>query len=324
MSEVASETKAHALQRPGEFFSREEIARLRKKNPWKATFMLVHAWGTILAVWAVCTLYPHPLLILLGVMIVGTRQLGLFVISHDAAHHSLYENRKLNDWVGQWICNRPALGAGIENYRRYHLKHHRFTQQENDPDLHLSAPFPITRESFRRKAIRDLTGQTGYKQQWAAIKAGFGKPGEPWPARLGQGVRRFGPNFAINLVFLTGFALAGAWWLYFLLWVLPFMTWELFVTRIRNIAEHACVPDNDDRLRNTRTTEANWIERLFVAPYFVNYHLEHHLLVSAPAYNLPEAHRLLLAKGLGPRMEVRRGYLSVLKLATSRSEPLAA
>ena len=102
------------------------------------------------------------------------------------------------------------------------------------------------------------------------------------------------------------------------------MTWELFVTRIRNIAEHACVPDNDDRLRNTRTTEANWLERLLVAPYFVNYHLEHHLLVSAPAYNLPKAHRLLLAKGLGPRMEVRPGYLSVLKLATSPPEPLPA
>ena len=35
--------------------------------------------------------------------------------------------------------------------------------------------------------------------------------------------------------------------------------------RIRNIAEHAVVPDNDDPLRNTRTTLANPLERLLIA-----------------------------------------------------------
>jgi hypothetical protein len=52
----------------------------------------------------------------------------------------------------------------------------------------------------------------------------------------------------------------------------------MVITRIRNIAEHAVVPDANDPLRNTRTTRANFLERLFIAPYYVNYHLEHHLL----------------------------------------------
>ena len=314
---VVVEADLPDVHRGSDVFSRQEIEVLRRRNPWKATGMLAHAWAVIGGTWVLCVLYPHPLLIALGVMVVGTRQLGLFIISHDAAHNVLYGNRKLNDWAAEWICNRPALGASIDAYRAYHLVHHRHTQQEQDPDLKLSAPFPVTRASLWRKAWRDLSGQTGFKQHLGTIRGAFGAPGEPLASRLGKGVHRLGPNLLINLMFLAGFTAAGAWHLYFLLWVLPLTTWQLFVTRLRNIAEHACVPDNDDRLRNTRTTRANWLERAFIAPYYVNYHLEHHLLVSIPAYNLPRAHRLLLDKGLGDRMELQPGYLAVLRLAGS-------
>ena len=68
------------------------------------------------------------------------------------------------------------------------------------------------------------------------------------------------------------------WWAYPLLWLVPLLTWMMVITRIRNIAEHAVVPDANDPLRNTRTTKASLLERAFIAPYFVNYHLEHHLL----------------------------------------------
>ena len=68
----------------------------------------------------------------------------------------------------------------------------------------------------------------------------------------------------------------------------------MVITRIRNIAEHAVVPDGDDPLRNTRTTRANWIERALIAPYFVNYHLEHHLLYYVPCYNLPKLHAIMM------------------------------
>ena len=82
-------------------------------------------------------------------------------------------------------------------------------------------------------------------------------------------------------------------------------------------------PDNDDPMRNTRTTHANWLMRAFVAPYFVNYHLEHHLLMAVPCYNLPRAHEILLRKGYGPKMETQRGYAAVLALATSKPRTIA-
>jgi fatty acid desaturase len=134
----------------------------------------------------------------------------------------------------------------------------------------------------------------------------------------GGGVRRsfVGPLIA-NLALFALLAAAGKPHYYPMFWLLPLATWRMWVTRVRNIAEHAVVRDNDDPLLHARTTLANPLERLFIAPYFVNYHLEHHLYMWIPCYNLPKAHRLFRAKGLEERMEVRQGYGQVLRLAVS-------
>jgi fatty acid desaturase len=63
----------------------------------------------------------------------------------------------------------------------------------------------------------------------------------------------------------------------------------------------------------------SFLERLFIAPYFVNYHLEHHLLYYVPCYNLRRVHGILSAGPYAGRMEVQPGYASVLHLAMSKS-----
>ena len=312
---------ASRIQRPQDYFSSGEIARLKQPSAWRSTWLILHCWGVIVGTWVVVGLWTNPLTVLLGILIVGTRQLGLGILSHDGAHLSLYRNKALNDWVCEWILSRPLLGGSIDRYRRYHLKHHRYTQQPEDPDLGLSAPFPISRASFRRKVLRDLTGRTGLKQYGAAVRGAFAADElhRGFAGRARKGLTQLGPNFLINLVLFGGFALTGVWYLYFLLWWVPALTWNKLVSRIRNIGEHAGVPDDDDPLRNTRTTLANVLERAFLAPYFVNYHLEHHLFVSCPCYRLRQAHRLLLAKGYGPRMEIQPDYPTMLRGVTTLS-----
>ena len=86
------------------------------------------------------------------------------------------------------------------------------------------------------------------------------------------------------------FAAAGAWHLYLLLWLTPLVTWAQLVGRLREVAEHGAVT-NDDPLRTTRTTAAGWLARALVAPYWVNYHLEHHLMVFVPCWKLARAQR---------------------------------
>jgi fatty acid desaturase len=105
----------------------------------------------------------------------------------------------------------------------------------------------------------------------------------------------------------------------YLLWVGAWLTTHHLIIRLRSIAEHAMVPDPSDPLRNTRTTLAAWWERLFIAPNRVNYHLEHHLVMTVPHYNLPRMHRLLRARGVLQGACVVQGYRGVLKLAASKA-----
>ena len=78
------------------------------------------------------------------------------------------------------------------------------------------------------------------------------------------------------------------------------------------------VADNNDPMRHARTTLASPLEGLLLAPYWVNYHCEHHMFMHVPCYRLGVIHRALAARGVTQRMEVQRGYLKVLSMATSK------
>lgn len=305
-----------------ELLTPSELAQVRKRSDVRGVLCVVHAWAVIFGSMAAFALVPHPAVWAIGIVLVGARQLGLAILMHDAAHGVLTNNKKLNEALGQWFCAWPVI-TDLYAYRTYHLQHHRWTQQANDPDLGLSAPFPITKSSLSRKIIRDLTGQTTFKQRVAQFRSAFTLKDGTFGQRMQKGFKRLGGPIAVNLGLFAALAAIGQWHLFFALWVLPFFTWFPMITRIRNIAEHAVVPDNDDPMRNARTTKANWLWRAAVAPYWVNYHVEHHLLMYVPCYNLPRLHELLLAKGYGPRMEIQPDYMTVLKTATSKPESAA-
>ena len=292
---------------PTKEFTPEEMAQVRARSDGMGLLCTLHAWLMIAAAMIFYAFWPNPFSFLVAVIVIGSRQLGLEILMHDGAHGVLMKTRGLNELVSQWLCAYPVFADTIP-YRHYHLVHHRATQQADDPDLVLSAPFPITRWSFVRKMIRDLTGQTGVKlrtyQVRMAMKSGFfAKLGRPIVAN------------ALLLAILWAF---GKPQYYLMFWILPLLTWHMAVVRIRNIAEHAMVPDNDDPMRNARTTYVSLWERALFAPYWVNYHVDHHLLMYVPCFNLPKLHALLLAKGKREFMEVQKNYAAVLKLATSK------
>lgn len=305
--------------RARDFLSDEQLADVRERVTWKGVALIVHAWALIVGSIALVAWWPNPLTFLLAVGIIGSRQLGLTILMHDGAHGCLSPDEKTNLTLSQWFCAYPVF-LETRAYRRYHLQHHAHTQQEDDPDLILSAPFPITKLSYRRKFLRDITGQTGYEQRKAQLLNAFGPPDWRLKQRAAHFWATLGPQVAVNALMFAAMAAAGVWWAYPLLWLLPMLTWLMVIIRIRNIAEHAVVPDSNDPLRNTRTTRANFLERLFIAPYYVNYHLEHHLLFYVPCYNLPKVHRILSASPQASRMEVQPNYWSVLRLATAKPD----
>ena len=141
--------------RPNEIFAQDEWQSLIRVSPIRGLWLALHGWlvvalaagGTALAWewhWLV-GLIATPF----AIAIIGGRQLGLSILMHEAAHGLLHPNRKINNFAGQWLTG-AATGSDLHSYRAYHLTHHKFTQQPEDPDLGLSKPFPATPASMVR------------------------------------------------------------------------------------------------------------------------------------------------------------------------------
>jgi len=301
-----------------ETFSRAEIDALLARNDARAWLSIAINWVLVFSAFALVAWAPNPLTIVVALLVIGARQLGCAIMMHEAAHRILFNSRQLNDWAGNWLCAFPVWGD-LRPYRAYHLQHHAKTGTAEDPDLGLAAPFPVTRASLRRKVWRDLSGQTGWKRAKATFKRDLGISRGKVARKDGAGVTALHGVLVTNGALFAMLTLLGHPALY-LLWMVAWLTTYSLAMRIRSIAEHGMVPDNRDQLRNTRTTLVNWIERLFIAPNRVNYHLEHHLLMTVPLYNLPRMHRMLLERGILDKACVTRGYREVLRLASSRPE----
>lgn len=306
------------MSKAGRYLNLEDSRWVAERSDWKGAWLVAHAWILIFGSMALFFAFPNPLTFVFAWMVIGSRQLGLAVLMHDGAHGILFKTRRVNNWVSQWLCAYPVF-TETWSYRKYHLKHHRFTQQEEDPDLSLSAPFPITKASFKRKIIRDLTGQTAFKQRRAQVHAALGRKDWPLTKRVKFFFSKLGGGILTNLILLAVLTAWGHPLAYLYLWVLPFITWHQMIIRVRNIGEHAVVPVQEDIYLNARTTKAGPIMRLIMAPYFVNYHVEHHMMMYVPCYNLPRTHKLLGERGLHARMTIAPSYRDVIRQATSAS-----
>lgn len=301
--------------KPEEILDSSQIKYLRTKSSLMGTLLVAHAWLVIFSLLFIYTLFPSFILYLVVITLIAGRQLGLAILMHEGAHGLIANNVRFNNYISQFFCAFP-MAVDTYDYRHYHLKHHRHTQTEDDPDLVLSKPFPITKSSFIRKMLRDLTGITGIKQRYQSIQKTFDNDTLKVD---GKEISGFKSKATLRGIFLSqilifiSMSIVGNWWYYFAFWIVPALTIFQFFYRIRNIAEHAVVPNDCDDFNNARTTNASFIERCFVAPYYVNYHLEHHLFMFVPCYKLKDAHNLLVAKKYTNRMEIKKGYIPLLK-----------
>jgi fatty acid desaturase len=339
---------------PRDVFASDDWRAITTLSVWRGIWLIIHAWIIVaLAAFGGASAWNYHwlagiLITPLALAVLGGRQLGLSILMHDGAHGLLHPNRKTNNWLGQWPSG-AATGSDLFAYRTYHLTHHKFTQQPEDPDLSLSAPFPTSRDSLRRKFIRDLTGQTFFKQRRAQFAAalrgvaailtgesGAGKAdthagrafnmqnraGVGPPIANVEGVKTTARTVGLFLIvqaILLAISLTIWGWTPFLLWLAALATTFQLFLRIRNIAEHACTPTGSgDPFTHARTTYAGALARMTVAPYWVNYHSEHHLFMGVPCYKLRATHRLLGNGSYYPRMTISPNYRDVLRQAVNR------
>ena len=338
---------------PRQIFGNEDWKAITAISEWRGMWLIVHAWAVVAiaafgGAWAWEVHWAFGLLVTpAALIIIGGRQLGLAILMHDGAHGLLAPNRKLNNWLGQWPSG-AATGSDLHAYRAYHLTHHKFTQQPEDPDLSLSAPFPTSRDSLRRKAFRDLTGQTFFKQRSHQFAVALRGVKAMLARESGDGKRDTSAGRALNLQSRSGIdapvtnvegakttartvgrflavqaillAISLAFWgvVPFLLWFAALSTTFQLFLRVRNIAEHACTTTgSDDPFTHARTTYAGWLERTTVAPYWVNFHSEHHLFMGVPCYRLAYAHKLLGKGNYHQRMTIEPSYFALLRRVTA-------
>ena len=310
------------------FLSDAEIAQLKQRSDGQGLRALAWSWAIIAACLAAAAMRPHPLVICGAVVLIGGQQLALAVSMHEAAHHLLFKTRWANEWAGCWLAAYPVI-QDMHRYRRHHLAHHRFTGTERDPDLALASGFPISGASFARKIARDLFGITGAKALIGSVLmlggvlvydvSGNARKADRTGMTIAAKARQFveglyGPVLA-QMALLAVLWISDAAWTY-LIWAAAWLTAFPLFLRVRSIAEHAMTPDPYDALNNARTTRAQWWERLLYAPLNVNYHLEHHLLVAAPHWQLPRLHRLLRERGAFDRAaSLSPSYAAVLRNA---------
>ncbi|MBW2398581.1 MAG: fatty acid desaturase family protein [Deltaproteobacteria bacterium] len=291
--------------------SPEELRRWCKPDDWQGTRLVAANWAMIAAIFAGVALWTNPVSIALGIALLGGRQLGLAVLMHECGHRTLFANRRANVWVGQWLCAHPIL-TDMERYAAGHIEHHRYAGSKRDPDLGNYQAYPIGRDSFRRKILRDLTGRTGFR----LLAGRFRNDDALFGSQLGSSGT--GGFIVVSLIMFAALHAFGHGALYWM-WPAAFLTSYLLFARLRQIAEHGGVPDlfDPDPRRHTRTTIACWWERLFVAPNFVNFHLEHHLAAAVPCYRLRDFHALLLERHVYEHTRFPASYGAVLRSVTT-------
>jgi fatty acid desaturase len=302
---------------------REVVQQLTRRSAWRATAAVVHDFAVIAAAIAFALYFwPHPLAIVLSVIVIGTRQHALFVIAHDSAHYLLYQRRWLNDAVGRFCAT--VQGLSMCTYRVIHRLHHNNLYGALDPDTALHGGYPRGRSYLVKKLLKDLSGMTAWKT-YAYFLGGAPalntatnvamRPLDDTSEKLRTEARRDRNTVIVVHVLLLGlFAWSGYLVQYLVLWILPLITVVQAILRLRAIAEHGATADFSSPLTAARTnTGAAWLEWL-IFPHHVNYHIEHHLYASVPHYNLKRLHREMAQRGLLEGAELLPFRLTLRKI----------
>ena len=299
--------------KPGDVLTVEERELLLQRSDVQAWTHVLGAWTLIFGILMLVGYFPSVFTLLFAWIVLPGRQLSLAVLMHEAGHGSLFKTKSLNAWVGQWLCALPTLGD-LESYARGHASHHRFAGTLEDPDLPNYGAYPINKRSLYRKWRRDLTGQTGLK---LLITLASGAGSQMSKETVGT-KNLLAKQLFVHLVFASILLALGVGWTWFV-WMGVFLTSYMWVVRLRQVGEHAVVPDplDPDVRMNTRTVEAPLWQRFLVAPNNVNFHLEHHFMAGVPCYNLPKLRALLRSKGCLDGLTNVTGYGQVLKLAVA-------
>lgn len=261
----------------------------------------LHAWA-ILSNWFIIILtialsvYVAPFwLYPLAVLIIGAKMHALAILAHDAAHFRFLKNRKWNDLITNYLVMYPIF-TSLEKYRNNHLKHHQHLNTEDDPDWvaklgNRDFTFPKTKRAFLLTVFSYFFLIKGISDAFWFLKR-FENEDSTAVNQTESKIFRL----VFYALMFGGLIYFGAWKYFLLYWIVPYFSTFFMIQYIRSVAEHFGDLAYEDDLTGTRTVKATLLEKFFLAPHNVGYHLEHHLYPGVPFYNLPKLHELLMGQ----------------------------
>ena len=264
----------------------EVRAALRRVDDWRNVLTVAGCWGQIVAGVVVAVWWGHPVVWFAAFLLAGRNFARLAILAHESAHRLLFTNRGVNDMVGRWLLAYPAF-VPLDVYRRGHLAHHGDELGPDEPDMNLYVGYPVSRQSLRRKLVRDAIGISGWKNLKPLLLALRSRSARPAALRI----------IATQGVLLAVFTAVGWPQLYLFVWLLPWMTVWRVLNRLRAIAEHGGMVRSPDRRMTTHHVRQSTVARFWMVPYNTGWHLAHHVDIGVPWRHLPALHRELEEAG---------------------------
>jgi fatty acid desaturase len=240
-------------------------------------------------------------------------------IIHASDHGDFLGNKQLSAIVGD--VSALFLGFSRRGHAASHNSHHVYLNTDRDPDRAFLG-MPSARSDSLRHTLRqvclDLLGWSAIRRliQYQQTDRRTFDP-RPWRQLDWSFAKTFAaaqaPVAVVHCALLAYYAAVVGALYYFLFYVLPLFTLYSAVCRLRYFVEHSLDPDqisSGDGVWMTRSTHANFLERLLVAPLEMPYHFEHHLIGTVPYYNLRRLHKDLASRGVA--IPIAQGYASFL------------
>jgi fatty acid desaturase len=248
---------------------------------------------------------------LIAFVLMGPMYARFAILMHEAAHKLLFTNKRWNDWIGTWVVAYPVF-TPVQLYRRVHFAHHKDEFGPNEPDMAFYGPYPCSRAALRRRLCRDAIGISGWKNFVPLVKNTWSK----------GAFRSIGLSiFAVQAVLWAALWVGtGRWWIYPVMWWLPWMTQWRVINRLRSIAEHGGMERSPDRRATTHHVRQSWPARFWVVPYNTGWHLAHHVDMGVPWRNLPAFHAELERAGYATNAITYKNYFELWKALSSADE----
>ncbi len=266
-----------------EFFDREELRRLHKREPIKHfafvawQFLLLFGCGWIL--WS----FSNPLIWIPTALVMGFTIFNFTVLLHEQVHRLIFNGRykKTMRFLG-WLYAFPS-GISATQFKVWHTDHHEnLGDDEEDPKrFHLSPKrvarwykllycTPVLFPIYFRAARAETATYDEATQKTISLERTL----------------TIGGHLAIAALLWWG----GGWEAMARVWAVPYFFVFPVAFTLNRLGQHYFINPDDPAAWGTRV-DGNWFWRL--AFLNSNHHLEHHYFQSVPLYNLPELNRQL-------------------------------